>query len=147
MELHNYLHLILRIICTVVMFKRPNICKSFLYLDLTLDIPRKFLPRLFGQDVLWYYINTRLLWCFTVYHFSFWPNFLFSVFYIIVNTAIMGVIYSLPADGTFFANLFSNLTFVVIAMFFINISMKKLGQLHVQAEIRSGGEEVLNGLD
>ena len=105
------------------------------------------MPKILSQDVLWYFVNTRLLWCFAVFHFSFWPSFLFGILYLLLNAIVIAYLYKLTSDGTFFLNFLLNFIFAVVAMFFINICMKKLGQLHVLAEIRAGSEEVLDGLD
>ena len=43
-EILSYVHFALSIILTLVMFKKPNVSKSFLYVDLLLDLPKRCLP-------------------------------------------------------------------------------------------------------
>ena len=59
----------------------------------------------------------------------------------------MTVVYELPVDGTLILGIMFNLIYLTMSMFFIYIVVKKIGHLHVLAEIRAGSEQVLNDLD
>ena len=125
------MHFTLNIILVFVMYKKPSISKTFLFFDLLFDLPKRCLPQLISQEFLWNLITTKVLWHFTLYHFSFWPSFITSILYVSLNAVLMAVVYELPMEENFIISYASNLLFVVFALFFIYISIKQAGLLYV----------------
>ena len=113
------------------MYKKPQISKSLLYLDLGTDIFKRCLPFLASIDVLRFVVTTKIVWSFTLYHFNFWPGFIISILYLALGTALETVVYELPVDVNLFISSLSNLIFAVTAMFCVYICTKKMGQLHL----------------
>lgn len=57
------------------------------------------------------------------------------------------ITYELPIDAGLIFNYFISFIMVTIGTILVDIALKSVGQLKVQAEIRAGGEEVLDDLD
>ena len=113
------------------MYKKPQISKSLIYLDLGSDIFKRGLPYLNSINLVRFFVATKVVWSFSLYHFNFWPGFIISILYFVLSTVLETVVYELPVDVNLFMSFLSNLIFVVIAIFFVYISEKKMGQLHL----------------
>ena len=82
-----------------------------------------------------------------LFHFDFWPSLFASILYSIYNAVLLAVVYEIPVDGSYIQNSLFHLTYNALSAFGIFIIVRKIGQLHVSAEIRKGSEQVLNDLD
>ena len=59
----------------------------------------------------------------------------------------MAVVYVMPVNGSFILFSLFILMSAALCIFLSFIIIRKIGQLHVSAEIRAGSEQVLNDLD
>ena len=96
-----YIYLFLCLLLVPLIYFKPKISKSLLYLHLLLDLPRNCLPRLIEQGLLNESNMQYLLLGFCVFHFDFWPSFIVSILYVACDSAIMAVVYEIPIDGSF----------------------------------------------